>query len=167
MRTLQICSIYLTPNGYGNKIFFDVTVWVNLAMEAGFSETSANFHWTTPRIPEDIIIYSSLCEIPSVVFELHIVTPPYISSVTTQAFLYDFLYFPLPSPLLLSRHTCYRMIHRGRNLTPSLTNSQPQTCFVYILYYASYSHTKILSILRECTWYTETRNCLLVRGLIR
>jgi hypothetical protein len=70
LRTLQICSIYLTSNGYGNKIF-DVTVWVNLTMEAVRSaETSANFHQTTPHIPEDIILHSNLCENPNSCFRI-------------------------------------------------------------------------------------------------
>jgi hypothetical protein len=144
MQTLQICSISLTSNGYGNKIF-DVTAWVNLTMEtARSSETSANFHRATPHIPEDIILHSNLCENPKSCFWIaNTYTASYFISYDTglsvwlcnihrqlngkpRHFLYyTLLYFPLPSPLLLSRPTCYRMIHRGRSLMPSPTNSQP------------------------------------------
>jgi hypothetical protein len=66
----------------------------------------------------------------------------------------------LPSPL------CYQMIRRGSHLTSFPTNNKHiypvVNRLLYIVYFISYIHIKILQVLRAQRRYNETKVCDLV-----
>jgi hypothetical protein len=68
----------------------------------------------------------------------------------------------------LSSRTCYRLIRRGRHLTPPTKKPKhgqlTANCVLYLVYHIS--HIKSLSAVTGNTRYTETYDCSLVRVLL-
>jgi hypothetical protein len=68
--------------------------------------------------------------------------------------------------LLLSSSICYRVMRRGRRLTPSPMN-KTLSRILYTLYYTSHIHFRILSVLEASARCSETKDCSLVRNLLQ
>jgi hypothetical protein len=77
---------------------------------------------------------------------------------------------PLLSPVFLLNPTFYRITRQGRRLMLFPTNSTHKYSItnrlLYIVYYTSHIHIRILSIITEQIPYIEKKGCSLVRDLL-